>query len=78
MTDDNFLDHQVLNFGKYEGSRVCDIVDEDPGYVVYLYEQCDNAPNMSGKWCSTTLYRCCADDAIEQSGLTELDFTERD
>ena len=47
------MDNQPLNFGKYKGKAPGDIAEDDPEYVVWLYE------NIDPKVCSRALYRSC-------------------
>lgn len=31
----------LLSFGKYEGSKISDVLNEDPGYILWLDETTD-------------------------------------
>lgn len=66
-TKTSHIDNQVLTFGKYNGHVVGDVAEEDPSYIVWLYENVDNAPNMTGKWCSKALYDACYEDHTEEA-----------
>lgn len=47
------LDDTALRFGKHKGLTPNEIAENDPGYIVWMYENLDNAP------CSEALYDEC-------------------
>ena len=60
-TADEKLDHTPLTFGKYKGKTPSDIAEEDPSYIIWMYE---NVTNKST--CSALLYQACVEDEREQ------------
>jgi len=53
------LDKEPLKFGKYKGQTPNDIASEDPGYIVWAYE------NITPKICSKDLAQCCELDEAD-------------
>jgi len=56
VTPEEELDHTPLCFGKYAGKTPDQISDRNPGYVVWLYEQC------KPQCVSRALYEACRED----------------
>lgn len=54
------LDLVPLSFGKYKGMTPEQIADQDPGYIVWLYDH--HHPQV----CTKTLMLACADEMDEQ------------
>jgi hypothetical protein len=52
------LDHTPLTFGKYKGQTPDEVSENDPGWIVWAY---DNVKNR--KVCSKTLRDACKNDA---------------
>jgi hypothetical protein len=65
------LDSIPLRFGKYRGESPNKIANEDPGYIVWMYE------NVQDKHCSKNLYLACKEFLDEREDL-KLDYLELD
>jgi len=50
------IDSKPLTFGKRKGDTPEEIAQDDPSYIVWLYENVDPSP------CSEELYEQCIDD----------------
>lgn len=53
------LDHTPLTFGKYIGQTPDEISENNPGYIVWLYDTVKNKPT-----CSKTLRDSCQTDSF--------------
>lgn len=56
MTSEEELDHTPLCFGKHMSKTPDEISQTNPGYVIWLYEQCK--PQVV----SRALYEACVED----------------
>lgn len=56
MTPEDEMDHTPLGFGKYAGKTPDQVSQLDPGYVIWLYEQC------KPQTVSRLLYEACRED----------------
>jgi hypothetical protein len=66
------LDWQMLGFGKYEGKCPAQIAEEDPAYIVWLYESGVQDPSRpdspTGHIVSSALYHDCRNDVHDDDG----------
>ena len=62
------LDEEELTFGKYKGRTPLQIADEDPQYIVWMYDNLDN------KYCTEAL----RDECEEVASLSYEDEKELD
>lgn len=60
------LDHTPLTFGKYAGQTPDDISEDDPKYIVWMYDTVNNKPT-----CSKTLRDACAADVAYDKKVAE-------
>lgn len=60
------LDKIPLQFGKWAGKTPNEIADLDPGYVVWLYDEC------TPQRCSRALYLACDEKYGKQT--EDIDF----
>lgn len=60
------IDSRPLTFGKHKGSTPEEIAQDDPSYIVWLYENIDPSP------VSEELYEQCVDD-VEFDRCAERD-----
>ena len=61
------LDDTALTFGKYIGQKPNVLADDDPNYIVWLYE------NVNPKACTQRLYDLCLDVADSWEDAKEMD-----
>ncbi len=54
--EDLILDKTLLTFGKYRGMTPDEVSEQDPSYVVWMYE------TIKPKKCSSFLYESCMRD----------------
>lgn len=66
--DDKVLDRTRLDFGKYRGRTPEELVEVDPSYVVWMYE------NVEPKRCSRDLYL----DAESAKGENDRELDDLD
>ena len=59
------IDNDPMRFGKYKGETPMQIVEHDPQYIVWLYE------NITPKVCTKDLYQCAEMDS--EDGADEGD-----
>jgi len=58
------IDEIPLTFGKYEGLTPCQILEEDPQYLIWAYEKFD----ARRKPCSKDLYELCLLNEMDEEG----------
>jgi hypothetical protein len=56
------LDNTPLTFGKYAGWTPDEVADEDPSYIVWLWE------NTDIRRCSKAMYVFCKKSIVEDDG----------
>jgi len=61
------IDSEPLRFGKYPGKTPDEIADEDPSYIIWMFESIKNPP------CSKFLYECCKWDSEDSPDLRDMD-----
>lgn len=67
MTEEELkLDKTPLPFGKYRGMTPDEISEEDPSYIVWMYE------TIKPKRCSRFLYSVCKDENMGDDTETEI------
>ena len=61
MTEEDLpLDETPLTFGKYKGMTPDEVSEQDPSYIVWMYE------TIKPKRCSYFLYQCCLGNSKEE------------
>lgn len=62
----NNIDNRPLNFGKHKGNTPSSLLDTDPSYIIWMYDNINPPP------CSKSLYDFAKQELEDADLLSEL------